>query len=69
MLEWFTEHDSRLIDLLVTNSKWVEDHAALEMLYSGKMLRTGSAKVDTIINNRDELRTLGKNMAWIRIQK
>ena len=35
-----TEHDSRMIDLLVTNSKWVEDHAALGMLYSGKMLRT-----------------------------
>ena len=49
-------HDSRLIDLLVTNSKWVEDHAALGMLYSGKMLRTGSARVDTLINNRDELR-------------
>ena len=51
-----TEHDSCLIDLLVTNSKWVEDHAALGMLYSGKMLRTGSARVDTLINNRDELR-------------
>lgn len=51
-----TEHDSRLIDLLVTNSKWVEDHAAFGMLYSGKMLRTGSARVDTLINNRDELR-------------
>lgn len=53
MVKW---HDSRLIDLLVTNSKWVEDHAALGMLYSGKMLRTGSARVDTLINNRDELR-------------
>ena len=51
-----TEHDSRLIDLLVTNSKWVEDHAALGMLYSGKMLRTGSARVDILVNNMDELR-------------
>lgn len=45
-----------MIDLLVTNSKWVEEHAALGMLYSGKMLRTGSARVDVLINNREELR-------------
>lgn len=51
-----TEHDSRMIDLLVTNSKWVEEHAALGMLYSGKMLRTGSARVDVLINNSEELR-------------
>lgn len=51
-----TKHDSRMIDLLVTNSKWVEEHAALGLLYSGKMLRTGSARVDILVNNRDELR-------------
>ena len=48
-----TEHDSRMIDLLVTNSKWVEEHAALGHLYSGKMLRTGSARVDLLLNSRE----------------
>lgn len=51
-----TEHDSRMIDLLVTNSKWVEDHAALGLLYQGKMLRTGSARVDLLINEREGTR-------------
>ena len=48
-----TEHDSRMIDLLVTNSRWVEEHAALGLLYHGKMLRTGSARVDLLINDRE----------------
>ena len=51
-----TKHDSRMIDLLVTNSKWVEEHAALGLLYSGEMLRTGSARVDVLINNGKKLR-------------
>lgn len=48
-----TEHDSRMIDLLATNSKWVEDHATLGLLYEGRMLRTGSARVDMLINERE----------------
>ena len=51
-----TEHDSRMIDLLVTNSRWVEEHAALGMLYHGKMLRTGSARVDILLNDRENIR-------------
>lgn len=51
-----TEHDSRMIDLFVTNSAWVEEHAALGMLYHGKMIRTGSARVDALINDRDNIR-------------
>lgn len=51
-----TEHDSRMIDVYVTNSAWVEEHAELGMLYHGKMVRTGSARVDTLINNRGMLR-------------
>lgn len=56
MARLVTEHDSHMIDLLVTNSKWVEEHAASGMLYNGKMLRTGSARVDVLINDRDRLR-------------
>ena len=51
-----TEHDSRMIDLLVTNSKWIEDHAASGYLYYGKMLRTGSARVDLLLNDRENTR-------------
>lgn len=51
-----TEHDSRMIDLLVTNSKWIEDHAASGHLYHGKMLRTGSARVDTLLNDGENNR-------------
>ena len=56
MARLVTEHDSRMIDLLVTNSKWVEDHAALGLLYHGEMLRTGSARVDLLINEREATR-------------
>ncbi len=56
MAKLVTEHDSRMIDLLVTNSKWVEDHAALGFLYHGKMIRTGSARVDLLINEREKIR-------------
>lgn len=48
-----TEHDSKMIDLLVTNSKRVEDLAATGMLYHGEMLRTGSARVDLLINEKE----------------
>lgn len=51
-----TEHDSRMIDLLVTNSKWIEDHAASGYLYHGKMLRTGSARDDLLLNDRENTR-------------
>lgn len=56
MARLVTEHDSRMIDVYVTNSAWVEEHAALGMLYHGKMIRTGSARVDVLINERERLR-------------
>lgn len=56
MARLVTEHDSRMIDVYVTNSAWVEDHAASGMLYHGKMIRTGSARVDVLINERERLR-------------
>ena len=51
-----TEHDSRMTDLLVTNSLWVEEHVPLGLLYHGKMLRTGSARVDLLLNDRLSVR-------------
>ena len=56
MARLVTEHDSRMIDVYVTNSAWVEENAALGMLYHGKMIRTGSARVDVLINERERLR-------------
>lgn len=56
MARLVTEHDSRMIDLLVTNSKWVEDNASLGLLYNGKMLRAGSARVDLLINEREQIK-------------
>ena len=56
MARLVTEHDSRMIDVYVTNSAWVEEHAAWGMLYHGKMIRTGSARVDVLINERERLR-------------
>ena len=51
-----TEHDSRMVDLMVTNSWWGEEHAALGHLYHGEMLRTGSARVDLLLNDREDTR-------------
>ena len=34
----------------------MEEHAALGMLYHRKMLRTGSARVDALLNDRDNIR-------------
>lgn len=56
MARLVTEHDSRMIDLLVTNSKWVEEHAALGLLYHGNMMRTGSARVDLLLNDKENVR-------------
>ena len=56
MARLVTEHDSRMIDVFVTNSAWIEEHAASGMLYHGNMIRTGSARVDVLINERERLR-------------
>ena len=51
-----TVHDSNMIDLWVTNSKWFENRATSGFLYHGKMIRTGSARVDLLINDKEGTR-------------
>ncbi len=51
-----SEHDSNMIDLLLTNSQWVENDAPIGLLYNGKTLRTGSARVDILLNEREKCR-------------
>lgn len=56
MARLVTQHDSDMIDLLLTNSLWVEEHASEGLLYHGNMVRTGSARVDILLNDREGCR-------------
>ena len=48
-----SKHDSDMIDLLLTNSKWMEETLAGKgILYDGAMARTGAPRNDILINDR-----------------
>ncbi len=51
-----SQHDSNMVDVLLTNSQWVEDDAPIGLLYHGKMIRTGSPRVDILLNEREKYR-------------
>ena len=50
-----SEWDSSLIDYVITNSKYCEDVYPKKLLYTGPTIRTGSPRVDPLINMRSEL--------------
>ena len=47
---------SKIIDILITNSPWMEKHVPSSIVYSGETCRTGSPRVDILLNKRDECR-------------
>lgn len=52
-----SKHDSDLIDLVLTDSKWYEEKVVQSgLLYTGETLRTGSPRVDILLNQREEKR-------------
>lgn len=50
-----SEADSGLIDYMVINSDYCERVYPKKLLYSGKMLKVGSPRVDCLVNQRKEL--------------
>jgi len=52
-----SKHDSDMIDLVLTDSKWYEEKVVKSgLLYEGVVLRSGSPRVDVLLNERDEKR-------------
>lgn len=55
-----SQHDSDLIDYVLSNSDWYDKTLPRGMLYAGPVLRTGSPRCDVLVNRtekeRDEVR-------------
>ncbi len=51
-----SEWDSNLADYFLSNSEYCDQVYPKKLLYNGPTLRTGSPRVDPLINNKDELR-------------
>lgn len=56
-----SKHDSDMIDYVLSNSDWYDKTLPTGMLYTGKILRTGSPRCDILIN--------GKNQAHEKVRK
>ena len=50
--ELVSRHDSAMVDILITNSPWMEEHVSRSIVYDGETRRTGSPRVDILLNNR-----------------
>ena len=51
-----SKHDSDMIDYVLSNSDWYDATLPTGMLYTGKILRTGSPRCDILINGRERSR-------------
>ena len=51
-----SKHDSSMIDYVLSNSDWYDRTLPTGMLYTGKVLRTGSPRCDILVNGRGEAR-------------
>lgn len=51
-----TKHDALMTDILLTNSRWVEERAKDTLLYNGATYRSGSPRVDFLLKERENCR-------------
>lgn len=51
-----SKHDSDMIDCLLSNSEWYDKTLPTGMLYTGRVLRSGSPRCDVLLKRRDELK-------------
>jgi len=49
-----SQHDSDLIDCVLSNSDWYDKTLPKGMLYAGPVLRTGSPRCDVLVNRTDK---------------
>ena len=50
-----SEHDSKMIDYLISNSEWCTEKYPEMLLYNGKVLKTGSPRCDILINKKKDV--------------
>ena len=55
--ELVSRHDSALVDILITNSPWMEKHVPRSVVYDGATCRTGSPRVDILLSDRERCRS------------
>ena len=51
---YVSKHDSNMVDVWLSNSLWMEEHAAAGLVYTGKFIRVGSPRCDAIIKDREQ---------------
>ena len=52
-----SKHDANMTDVVLTNSKWMEEHLLHDgMLYDGAYIRTGAPRNDILVGDRTECR-------------
>ena len=51
-----SQHDSEMIDYVLSNSDWYDATLPTGMMYRGKILRTGSPRCDILINGKERAR-------------
>lgn len=56
------KNDSKNIDVLLTNSKWEEDRMTECFWYSGKMVRTGSPRLDVLFKSEFDVKQIQEYM-------
>lgn len=49
-----SRHDSEMTDYAISNSRWYDDTLPTGMIYKGKVLRTGSPRLDILVNRTKE---------------
>ena len=55
--ELVSRHDSSMVDVLITNSPWMEEHVPRSIVYDGATCRTGSPRVDVLLRDRERCRS------------
>lgn len=51
---YVSKHDSNMVDVLLTNSAWMENHAERGLLYTGRFMRVGTPRCDVLLNEREK---------------
>lgn len=57
-----SQHDSQMIDYVLSNSKWYDDTLPTGMLYKGATLRFGSPRCDILVNEVEKMRKKLRNI-------
>lgn len=57
-----SQHDSEMIDYVLSNSKWYDDTLPTGMLYYGETLRFGSPRCDILVNETEKMRAIVREL-------